>query len=734
MTNKNRHTRRKYAQSLAKKGFKIFRIKPNKKTPVATGWQKEAASDATPWSNGQDYNIGIACEDSFGIIDIDMKNDVDGEANWKALCDEHDIADSPFQSKTPAKGRHVIYKMPKGVSLSNSTSKIAEGVDVRGLGGYVVAPGSEIDGIMYDVLAKGADIIEMPKALIDLCQKSRVRDEDYSVPVGELDTPDNVARAEAYLKVAREAVEGAGGDGTAFAVSARVREMAISEPKCLDIMMGDWNDRCVPPWTGEELAVKVRNAYSYATSRIGADTPEAQFADDPDSGETVRRPMTKLERMNQNHAVVIIGTSFVIAESYKDAAGKAKVSLYGERAFHVAKVNDFHIDDDGKKHYTSRSWMFSEDRRTYERGFTFNPREVGSADGQFNHWQGWTYAALLGVSDDEAKKRCNLYLKHILNVICRGNVEHYRWIMNHFAQLIQTPWKKPETAIVVVGEKGAGKSLIFDVIGSLAKDNYILTADKRMLLGSFNSHMETALVFQFEEAFWAGDKTAEGKLKLLITAKHHMIERKGFEPYMVGNYARIYVTSNNDWAIPATVDERRFAVFECSSAFIGDKSYFNDLYGQLEANGGEGYRALMTVLMGWKVDQTMVHVPPKTAALGDQKLETLDPIGKWLHTALSDGCIAGVDTGFEDGISWPKGVMVDEAYDAYVDHAKGLGFHFPKDKRGFGRVLVKMLGPCISKKKRVRGGKSQGYMYNFFSLEECRGAFGDWFGQEVFWD
>ena len=229
MTNKNRHTRRKYAQSLAKKGFKIFRIKPNKKTPVATGWQKEAASDATPWSNGQDYNIGIACEDSFGIIDIDMKNDVDGEANWKALCDEHDIADSPFQSKTPAKGRHVIYKMPKGVSLSNSTSKIAEGVDVRGLGGYVVAPGSEIDGIMYDVLAKGADIIEMPKALIDLCQKSRVRDEDYSVPVGELDTPDNVARAEAYLKVAREAVEGAGGDGTAFAVSARVREMGISE-------------------------------------------------------------------------------------------------------------------------------------------------------------------------------------------------------------------------------------------------------------------------------------------------------------------------------------------------------------------------------------------------------------------------------------------------------------------------------------------------------------------------
>ena len=77
------------------------------------------------------------------------------------------------------------------------------------------------------------------------------------------------------------------------------------------------------------------------------------------------------------------------------------------------------------------------------------------------------------------------------------------------------------------------------------------------------------MLFQFEEAFWAGDKQAEGKLKLLITSKLHMIERKGYEPYMVGNYARIYITSNNDWVVPATVDERRFAIFECLNTRVG---------------------------------------------------------------------------------------------------------------------------------------------------------------------
>ena len=120
---------------------------------------------------------------------------------------------------------------------------------------------------------------------------------------------------------------------------------------------------------------------------------------------------------------------------------------------------------------------------------------------------------------EDAKDGCDKYLKHIRDVVCGGDIKSYKWVINHFAHLIQYPWKKPETAIVVTGKKGVGKSLIFDVIGALMRDNYIVTAEKRMLLGQFNSHMESALAFQFEEAFWAGDKAAEGKLKHVITGK-----------------------------------------------------------------------------------------------------------------------------------------------------------------------------------------------------------------------
>ena len=57
--------RYKYAKALAKQGFNIFRVKSNDKVPLSTGWQKEAKPDATPWSNGSDFNIGVYCGDKL---------------------------------------------------------------------------------------------------------------------------------------------------------------------------------------------------------------------------------------------------------------------------------------------------------------------------------------------------------------------------------------------------------------------------------------------------------------------------------------------------------------------------------------------------------------------------------------------------------------------------------------------------------------------------------------------
>ena len=458
--------RYKYAKALAKQGFNIFRVKSNDKVPLSTGWQKEAKPDATPWSNGSDFNIGVYCGDKLIIVDIDVKNKIDGEKAWKLLG----IKESMFQIKTTSGGRHIYYLVPEGVSVSNSASKIADGVDIRAVGGYVVGAGSEIDGSKYTPINVGATMMEAPAELINLCKKSKARVDDFNIPVGDLDTKENVESAKIYLNLAHASIEGAGGDATAFGVAAKVREMGISEDECLDLMMAEWNSRCVPAWSGEELAVKVANAYKYSSSKIGANTPEVQFADEPDSGPTVKRELTVLEKYNRDHALVTIGTGFVITDEYLDDKGRQRVSLHGKEAFHLMKVGDSYINHEGRRIYFSKEWIMSPERRTY-RGFTFDPRLIGPVDGKFNQWNGFTLDPLVGLSIEEAKEGCDLFLRHVRDIVCGGDKAQYKWMLNHFAHLIQYPWKKPETAVVIVGDKGTGKSLVFDVAEQAVNDD-----------------------------------------------------------------------------------------------------------------------------------------------------------------------------------------------------------------------------------------------------------------------
>lgn len=102
-----------------------------------------------------------------------------------------------------------------------------------------------------------------------------------SAPQVELDLMHNIARAREYLETAPEAIEGAGGDQQTFAVAAGVRDFGVSEAIAIELMQ-DWNEvKAVPPWSQDELATKVNNAYQYAERPIGSRTPEIEFEELP---------------------------------------------------------------------------------------------------------------------------------------------------------------------------------------------------------------------------------------------------------------------------------------------------------------------------------------------------------------------------------------------------------------------------------------------------------------------
>lgn len=73
------------------------------------------------------------------------------------------------------------------------------------------------------------------------------------------------------------AVEGQNGDDTTYWVACRLRDLGLSEGTAGDLMLDEYNPRCVPPWSPEEIQSKVTNAYRYATGEPGSASPVVMF-------------------------------------------------------------------------------------------------------------------------------------------------------------------------------------------------------------------------------------------------------------------------------------------------------------------------------------------------------------------------------------------------------------------------------------------------------------------------
>ena len=141
------------AIELASKGFKVFRLVPNGKTPFRKGWQQEASSVPEEikalWAEGPKCNIGISAGHGLIIIDLDVKDGKDGIeelSEWELLNVQ---LPGTLMSKTTSGGQHVFYRVKRPIKNRVGIFGKNSGIDVRATGGYVVAPGSVVSGKKY---------------------------------------------------------------------------------------------------------------------------------------------------------------------------------------------------------------------------------------------------------------------------------------------------------------------------------------------------------------------------------------------------------------------------------------------------------------------------------------------------------------------------------------------------------------------------------------------------------
>jgi hypothetical protein len=156
-------------------GWRVFPCRPGDKRPAVSDWEHRACADPARveqafrgrWAG---CNYGVACGPSgLVVVDLDRDEAKDGRAEFVALCKARGLEQPPqvLMIRTPRGGVHLYFAALPGREIRNSASRIGPGIDVRGRGGYVVGPGSVIDGRPYAVIAS-LPVLPLPGWLADL--------------------------------------------------------------------------------------------------------------------------------------------------------------------------------------------------------------------------------------------------------------------------------------------------------------------------------------------------------------------------------------------------------------------------------------------------------------------------------------------------------------------------------------------------------------------------------------
>jgi len=521
-------------------------------------------------------------------------------------------------------------------------------------------------------------------------------------------------RARDYLANAPLAVEGATGDDTTYKVAARVKDFGVDRETCAALMAEYWNDRCSPPWALDELAAAPEADFKPVVT-------EPKTAAGSGSEADTEAALHPWDELNREHAFVITGNTSHILWETTDEHGRWRLK-HLDRGTFAAKYAAKKLQVGKKLQPITEGWMEWDRRRSYD-GLVFMP-EQQAPPRFYNLWRGFAVAPWPADEPAPADLQAGVdaWLEHTRENICQGSIPLFDWLIGYFAHLVQKPWEKPLVAVAFKGEKGVGKNACVERIGDLLDSHFLLTSKKRYLVGNFNSHLENCLLLALDEAFWSGDKESEGILKDLITGKHHVIERKGDEPYTVDNRTRIAIIGNEEWVVPASHDERRFAVFEVGSGRKQDRAFFQTMRERLDRGGN---RVLLRYLQSVDLRRVDINAAPDTDALLAQKNASLEPLAQWWLGCLDEGRIILSDFG-ED---WPRDANCHQFRNAFHRYARErrVKKQLPEDT-AIGKML-KVFCPGVIHTKPSRAG----YVYRLPPLAECRAAWDRYIGHSVAW-
>lgn len=437
------------------------------------------------------------------------------------------------------------------------------------------------------------------------------------------------------------------------------------------------------------------------------------------SADGVMTPKQAIARYNDHYAysVVKVGSQVRVMQSRK-VDGELRTEFFKAnelKVFHAnEKVKVMAKNKQGepvaKLKCAFSYWLEHPDRRFYN-SVVFKPCQTVPT-GDYNLWQGFTVTPAPG--------DWTLLREHLLKVIANHNVAMFDYLLNWLAYSFQHADRQQGTAVILRGDKGTGKSILGNFITSIWGVHGLQISRAKHLVGNFNKHLWHTCFLFADEAYFAGDRKEEGALKSLITEPELTIEAKGVDVQRQKNYLKILMATNSDWAVPASRDERRWAVYDVSPDMRGNFQYFGEL--ATHCNNTSVKAAFLHDMLHRDITTFKPSQVVESSGLKEQRLHSLDSVGQFLHEALIQGFFlleARDDDGhFKRHELWEERLQTSvlfESYRQFCDRSKRDQFN-RKTLDSFSKYLNKIFpsqGCRVDHKRAI----------NFGSIDYARAMF-----------
>lgn len=276
-----------------------------------------------PWAN-----IGLVTGGAFFVLDIDIKKD--GEETWDGLRMRYGGAEpDTLCAVTGSGGRHLCFAMP-AFPVRNSVEKLGPGLDIRGIGGYIVAEPSihpetkrayAWDGLLE---VEEQSIAAAPSWLLKLIQEAAQRPP---------------ASSPAALPVVF--ADGRRND-LLFRVGCGLRARGFEEDEIFASLAALDRTRCKPPIGEREVRTIAHSTMRYKPGKLrwAGGKPVEEQAEEPVSGADIEKAVDDVIAQNNLQLAISLAADIIKLSPVAELLAITKLKTHFGRAWPSGAFED----------------------------------------------------------------------------------------------------------------------------------------------------------------------------------------------------------------------------------------------------------------------------------------------------------------------------------------------------------------------------------------------------------